>query len=859
MRKHQQDQILELTKTLGEAHGELKRLLSAGQTEAFMRLLSDCQDGAAQIGHFIEQLVGEGTRTVALLEEYCELLYRAGVSVSEDGGKNDMNPIKRLQKQLIAIENSVRDELAPTRTEIVFLPYNINMWDSLESIWLAAKDDPSCDAYVVPIPYFELNPDGSVRLLRCDADKYPANNIPVTSWRDYDVEARHPDIVFTHYPYDDNASNARVHPDFYSERLRKYCDLLVHVPYFVSVDGTVDDYCARLPGVLYADHVIVESESVRQSYIGHYKKYDKEFGWKGRFGKAEDKFIALGSPKYDKVINSKHEDFELPDKWARLIRRPDGTAKKIVLYNTHMFTWIDGGEQYFKKIRSVFEAFRVRDDVVLWWRPHPNTEINFRTKCPQLLSEYYSVIREYKEAGFGIYDDTADLHRAIAWADAYYGDGSSLVEMFRISSKDVLLQNMACVVDASAYDRVRFWDFCDDGDFIWFSAFDTNGLYRYVKSEKRTEFVTFFQTDAIYERYRAVCKVDCKLYFAPKFAENIAVYDIERNTLHSVPIDLPEELRYKPAKSSVKCAAAHPFGKFIFLTPFAFGAIIRYDTETGRLDYFYDYIDELQALVFDENAYWFACGTAVGESIYLPAACANAVVEFDMRSCKSTVHKLGDAPIAYKAVCHDVSGFWLMHHAGDAVSVWQKGSGIVSTVQFTHKSRNNHISGIRGLILRIPNKGDLTCDLINPQRNNALTRMKLKLPQNLDSGLGKIWPNNDGALCCKLIDDEIYVYSTFDDAVCIFDEFGELRNSFNTEISARERKESDEYQRRLLSTLEDADSHAIYRIEDFCSLKLPYYIDYILHKQREESADSRDSQYKFIGKTIWEYLRCEIK
>jgi hypothetical protein len=414
-----------MLKTLGEAHAELRKQPAP---ELTMGLLADCQSFALRIGEYIEDIEGEGTQTVSLLEEYCELLYRVGVAVSEDSGKDDANPIKRLCKQLAAIQNSVQDELAPNGIEIVFLPYNINMWDSLESIWLATKDDPNCDAYIVPIPYFELNPDGSLGAMHCDADVFPAN-IPVTNWRDYDIETHRPDIVFTHYPYDDKASNITIHPDFYSERLRRYCDLLVYVPYFVSI-GTVEDYCAMLPGVLYADRVIVESESVRQSYIGYYGKYDREFGWKGRFGKAEDKFIVLGSPKYDKVINSKREDFTLPDKWARLIYKPDGTAKKVVLYNTHMFTWINGGEQYFKKMRSVFEAFRDRDDVVLWWRPHPNTELNFRTKCPQLLGEYYSVIREYKEAGFGIYDDTPDPHRAIAYSDAYYGDGSSVVFLF---------------------------------------------------------------------------------------------------------------------------------------------------------------------------------------------------------------------------------------------------------------------------------------------------------------------------------------------------------------------------------------------------------------------------------------------
>ena len=42
--------------------------------------------------------------------------------------------------------------------EAIFLPYKASMWDSLESVWKAADADPECDAYVIPIPYYDKNP-----------------------------------------------------------------------------------------------------------------------------------------------------------------------------------------------------------------------------------------------------------------------------------------------------------------------------------------------------------------------------------------------------------------------------------------------------------------------------------------------------------------------------------------------------------------------------------------------------------------------------------------------------------------------------------------------------------------------------
>lgn len=37
-----------------------------------------------------------------------------------------------------------------------FFPYKASMWDSLESVYLVAKEDSDCDVYCVPISYYIL-------------------------------------------------------------------------------------------------------------------------------------------------------------------------------------------------------------------------------------------------------------------------------------------------------------------------------------------------------------------------------------------------------------------------------------------------------------------------------------------------------------------------------------------------------------------------------------------------------------------------------------------------------------------------------------------------------------------------------
>ena len=61
---------------------------------------------------------------------------------------------------------------------------------------------------------------------------------------------------------------------------------------------------------------------------------------------------------------------------------------------------------------------------------------------PKLWEEYREIVGEYRTQGWGIYDDTADVDRAIALCDGYYGDGSSLVRLCREAGKPVMVQNV---------------------------------------------------------------------------------------------------------------------------------------------------------------------------------------------------------------------------------------------------------------------------------------------------------------------------------------------------------------------------------------------------------------------------------
>lgn len=200
----------------------------------------------------------------------------------------------------------------------------------------------------------------------------------------------------------------------------------------------IEHFCVT-PGVLYADKVIVQSEAMRQAYINVLTnaagKHTKKI-W-------EERILGLGSPKVDKVLNTRKEDLEIPREWLNITAKPDGSWKKIILYNTGLTAFLQQGEQSLKKIRDVFQIFKEnQDEVALLWRPHPLLEETIHSMRPQLQAEYEEIRRNYQDEGWGIYDDSADLNRAIALCDAYYGDGSSVIQLCQKAGKPVMIQNV---------------------------------------------------------------------------------------------------------------------------------------------------------------------------------------------------------------------------------------------------------------------------------------------------------------------------------------------------------------------------------------------------------------------------------
>lgn len=832
MRKAEKAQIQELLGLLEQAQKEIRTAIKAGRREEAAGLLGQCQETAIHIGERIEASEGEGFVTVGLLEEHCEAIFQIYGAVCDRMTCGIDGAIKGSSASLGQIKDSVEKDIK-VRTEAVFLPYKASMWDSLESVWKAADEDPDCDAYVIPIPYYDKNPDGSFAKEHYEGGLYPAY-VPVTRYQDYDFAARRPDMIFIHNPYDEHNLVTSVHPFFYSKNLKQYTEKLVYIPYFIlneidpankeAVKG-IEHLCV-VSAVLYADKVIVQSEAMRQIYIDlmmenmQTDKIPRAY-W-------EKKILGLGSPKLDKIQNTRKEDLEIPEEWLKIIQKEDGSWKKIIFYNTSVAAMLKYGEKMLAKMQDVFRVFwERRDEVALLWRPHPLMKATIKSLRPELREGYERVVEEYRAQGWGIYDDTADVDRAVILCDGYYGDESSIVQLYE-RTKMLMIQN----VEYASYEyhkRLRVIDFIDDGNTIWFCAFLTRGLFRFDKISRKTKLVCTLPAKTSSETYRALYLKGGKLYLAPVYAENIEVFDISKEKLISIPLRSdPDKYRRMPSQSTANFINIYEYGKYLFFVPLSYGAIVRLDTENEKINYYNGFVELLWPIVQDRDAFWFKQSCMTDGKIYMPSSCANAMIEFDMETSHTVLYKIDEDSIGFSGICYDGNKFWILNCLGDRMIIWDKDKGIIDRIQVQRRGRYSCFFFFRKGIMRVPCKGRLTCDRVDPISHD-MTTIDLELESNEWSGISSAFEENSAAFCAKASNDTFFVYSTRRDALCLYDETGTCLQEYIFEVCQEDHPDHIQMQKERLIHLINKEKKDNVLFEDGIGIDLTYYIEYLLN------------------------------
>lgn len=328
--------------------------------------------------------------------------------------------IDKIKENIFELKYSIVNEIE-TQMEVVFMPYKVSMWDCMESVWEEAKNDPNCNCYVVPIPYYELDGEGNISK-KCYEGNGFSRDIDITPYDLYDLENKQPDVIYIHNPYDGYNRLTRIESRYFSDNLSKYTNMLVYIPYFVagSFINTADpSSLSDTPGVLNATKVIAQSDVDKQVYISN--------------GHNQNKILNLGSPKFDATILSLEKSFEESKKWNNTI-----SNKKVILLNTGITNLLQDGEKWIRDMNRVLDIFAKFNSCSLIWRPHPLTTVTIKTMRRDIIGLFNEFLEKIVDAKNVIIDLNSDVYPAISVSDALISDYSSVMFQYMVTGKPVL-------------------------------------------------------------------------------------------------------------------------------------------------------------------------------------------------------------------------------------------------------------------------------------------------------------------------------------------------------------------------------------------------------------------------------------
>lgn len=398
------------------------------------KCLDDISSGIEMIGNF-----KDNKYVVSKVEKIFKENLAKLDSEMDNIGKEQVETLKEAIKSVNVTEtNRLISEIKTFISKnivykVVFMPYKASMWDSLESIWMAADKDERCEALVVPITYYELdNKRNPIKKVN-EKDLFP-EYVNTVNDEEYDLENDLPDIIYIHNPYDDTNLVTRVDSRYYSWNLKKYCEKLVYLPYYKWID--VVSSTSFKSAMYYADYTVQSSDDAVKRCIEASPEYANILGMDAASVRKsmEKKLINLGSPEVDKVLSLSKENVTMPDDWRGKVIK----SRVNVVYNTTLDEIFES--RTFDKVKETLSFFKNnRDKSFVIWRPHPLMRQSLVSMFPDLVDEYDEIMNEFINGEYGVLDTNESMYYAIFWSDMCYGcKTSSLTELYKYTGKIVL-------------------------------------------------------------------------------------------------------------------------------------------------------------------------------------------------------------------------------------------------------------------------------------------------------------------------------------------------------------------------------------------------------------------------------------
>lgn len=224
----------------------------------------------------------------------------------------------------------------------------------------------------------------------------------------------------------------------------------------------------------------------------------------------------------------------------------------------------------------------------------------------------------------------------------------------------------------------------EDENFYWFSEIQYNGFYQVDKKTLVPELLFHFPEEEVEQDnlFSQILKIGDWFVFAPQKAKHIILYHVlnkEIKKLPLAPVKGERKITYNP---DAKFSSMVSYEGKVYLFPFTYPAIVVLDLKEMSVTYSFNGVDEVEKMVEEHrkpalNSY-FHSALVEGTKVYLPSACSNQLVLFDLKNHQVDSISIVAKEQGFNGIAFDGSHFWLSPLFGNTLVKWSpEGSVLV--------------------------------------------------------------------------------------------------------------------------------------------------------------------------------------
>lgn len=209
-------------------------------------------------------------------------------------------------------------------------------------------------------------------------------------------------------------------------------------------------------------------------------------------------------------------------------------------------------------------------------------------------------------------------------------------------------------------------------DAIYFSAFNSNGLYKWSKNKAAPQFISYFPDENLTQNHlhAATYLLGDKIYFAPAAAKNIAIYDLKDKSIKNINV---EDYAMGTSKYYNMCS----YKNKLYMIPSRAEYIIEVDTYTDSIVFHNEWVTKVN-IALNQDMPAMKYGAFIRkEKLYIPYLRDNCIFEIELKNFIVNTIKIGDFANGFIDAYYDKIGdrVWLLQSGVCSVICYSFASG----------------------------------------------------------------------------------------------------------------------------------------------------------------------------------------